>query len=235
MAPGRCRCRRAVQVSHSHNRSELPLGPGWSYPSHQCPTARRLSTLTERHDLTTMSFLQHWFRFCSPLPAFLIALLFCYMIFYRTREPMPPRRGLPFDVLVTNAWELQAYLSGGRLTSVDLIHAYTAQVAKYDGQLRAIISKCPDNILLEHAKRLDDERATGKIRGPLHGIPILIKASAQDSSEVSKRRMLKADCHQDNINTHPDLKMGTTCGSLALVGSRPRKHAIIVQKARNSS
>lgn len=71
-----------------------------------------------------------------------------------------------------------------------------------------MIQTAPEALLRERAKTLDEERAAGKPCGPLHGIPILLK---------------------DNIDTHPDLGMGTTCGSFALLHAKPKANAPLVE------
>ncbi|KAH6716462.1 amidase signature domain-containing protein [Leptodontidium sp. MPI-SDFR-AT-0119] len=77
-----------------------------------------------------------------------------------------------------------------------------------DAYLHAVLELCPEPY--RRADFLDEERRAGLVRGPLHGIPILLK---------------------DNIATHASLGMNTTGGSLALVGSRPKKNAEIVDKS----
>ena len=113
------------------------------------------------------------------------------------------------DPLIVDAKELQELLTRGSLTSVDLIDIYTQQIREHDDYLKAVISSGPEDVLLEAAQRLDQERSQGKLRGPVHGIPILIK---------------------DNIDTHPDLGMQTTAGSFALAQSMPSKNARVVDK-----
>jgi amidase len=74
-------------------------------------------------------------------------------------------------------------------------------------RLNAAISLAPVEQLRSHAITLDEERAQGKVRGPLHGIPILIK---------------------DNIMTEASLGMDTTCGSYALKGAKAKINADVV-------
>src|SRR4051812_209858 len=69
--------------------------------------------------------------------------------------------------------ELQAAMAAGQITSADLVDAYLARIAAYDGRLNAIRVLAPD--ARAQAERLDAERAAGHVRGPLHGIPILVK------------------------------------------------------------
>jgi amidase len=81
-------------------------------------------------------------------------------------------------LLTASATELQALLQNGDLTSVQLVEACLNQIAKYDQSgptLRAIVSTPPEEHILSVAERLDKERAAGRIRGPLHGIPIIVK------------------------------------------------------------
>ena len=106
--------------------------------------------------------------------------------------------------------QLQADLTAGRATSVDLVRAYLARIAATDRRgptLRAVVALNPD--ALAQARALDAERKAGHIRGPLHGIPILIK---------------------DNIETAD--AMPTTAGSLALAANLTRRDAPVVARLR---
>ena len=82
---------------------------------------------------------------------------------------------LEFDPLTATASQLQDLLSSGKLTSVELCQAYFDQIAQHDHYLKAILSVSPT--ALSQAAALDEERMQGHIRGPLHGIPILVKVS----------------------------------------------------------
>ncbi|KAK1833216.1 amidase signature domain-containing protein [Podospora conica] len=118
------------------------------------------------------------------------------------------------QLLTASAAELQALLHSGDLTSVQLVKACLNQIAKYDRSgptLRAIVATPSKEEVLSIAARLDKERAAGQVRGPLHGIPIIVK---------------------DSINTDPSLGMPTTLGSYAFDKSRPRGNAVVVQTAR---
>jgi len=108
--------------------------------------------------------------------------------------------------------QLQDMLATGKLTSVELVQAYKARIEAIDWSgptLRSVIELNPD--AEDIARSLDEERQAKGPRGPLHGLPILIK---------------------DNIDT--DDKMHTTAGSLALVGSKPQKDAFVVEKLREA-
>jgi amidase len=98
-------------------------------------------------------------------------------------------------------------MRSGVMTSRAIAEAYRARIAEMDHDLRAVIELNPDALTIADA--MDAERKNGKIRGPLHGIPIFIK---------------------DNIATAD--KMETTAGSLALVGARPPRDAFIVERLR---
>ncbi|KAJ5672228.1 hypothetical protein N7507_001355 [Penicillium longicatenatum] len=113
------------------------------------------------------------------------------------------------DLLTIDAKALQALLSAGEVTSLGLVRQYVAQINDHDEKLHAMIRITPNDLLEEAAKSLDQERAAGKTRGPLHGIPIIIK---------------------DNIATHPSLGLPTTCGSLSLLSSKPKKNAEIIDQ-----
>lgn len=108
--------------------------------------------------------------------------------------------------------ELQAAMRNGRTTSQKLVKAYLRRISEIDRagpRLRSIAEVNPDALRIAH--RLDDERRRKGPRGPLHGIPVVLK---------------------DNIATTD--KMETTAGSLALAGSRPRKEAYVVTKLREA-
>jgi amidase len=84
---------------------------------------------------------------------------------------------LLFNPLTATACELQRSLSDRKFNSVYLIKVYLAQIQKHNNYLHAVISTAPKANLLAKAAELDAERAAGKIRSPLHGIPILVKVS----------------------------------------------------------
>ncbi len=108
--------------------------------------------------------------------------------------------------------DLQSAMSLGRVTSVDLVHAYLDRIARFDKSgptLNAIIELNPEAEAI--AAALDRERKEKGPRGPLHGIPILLK---------------------DNIDTGD--KMMTTAGSLALVGAPAPKDSVIAQRLRDA-
>ena len=92
--------------------------------------------------------------------------------------------------------ELQALMSSGQMSSRELTKAYLSRIARLNPTLGAVIETNPQAIGI--AARLDGERRAGRVRSPLHGIPILLK---------------------DNIAT--DDAMQTTAGSLALMGTGP--------------
>src|SRR6266436_3828446 len=103
--------------------------------------------------------------------------------------------------------QLQALMSSGALTSVQLTNNYLNQIAKFNSLLHAVIETNPDALAI--AKKLDTERQSGQLRGPLHGIPILVK---------------------DNLATAD--QMQTTAGSLALVGSIVPSDSVVVNRLR---
>ncbi|MEZ5285030.1 MAG: amidase family protein [Vicinamibacterales bacterium] len=93
----------------------------------------------------------------------------------------------PFSVVETSIPDLQEALSSGRITSRQLVLAYLARIATYEDRLNAIITVNPH--ALEEADRLDAERAAGRVRGPLHGIPVALKDNIHttDVRKVDRR------------------------------------------------
>ncbi|KAL5598149.1 hypothetical protein FOBRF1_011942 [Fusarium oxysporum] len=118
------------------------------------------------------------------------------------------RRTLP-DLLTVDAKTLASGLTNGHFTSVDLVERSLEMIQKHDKYLHAMLSIVPKDQLRQRAEALDKERKDGKVRGSLHGIPIVIK---------------------DNIATVPELGMETTCGSWALHGMTPTANADLVDK-----
>lgn len=117
------------------------------------------------------------------------------------------------DLNLATIADLQAALTDGRITSVQLVDAYLARIAAFDqapstGPLNAIRHLNPT--ARDQATALDAERAAGHVRGPLHGIPILLK---------------------DNINTFDE---PTTAGSIALELNVPPKDATVTQRLRDA-
>lgn len=117
-----------------------------------------------------------------------------------------------FKLDETTIDELQQQMSNGALTSVAITNLYLKRIEEIDKNgphLNSVIQLNPDALLI--AASLDAERKAGRLRGPLHGIPVLIK---------------------DNITTAD--KMMTTAGALALEGNIGTKDAFIVQKLREA-
>lgn len=102
---------------------------------------------------------------------------------------------------------LTAGLNRRQFTTVDLVKAYLARIAEVNDTLHAVTEVNPDALAI--AAGLDAERAAGSVRGPLHGIPILVK---------------------NNIATYD--KMNTTAGSWALLGAKMPRDATVAQKLR---
>jgi amidase len=121
--------------------------------------------------------------------------------------PPPPA---PFELEEVTAAQLQAGMASGRWTSRRIVEQYLERIAALDRagpSLHAIIETNPDAVSL--AEALDRERSAGRTRGPLHGVPVLLK---------------------DNIDTAD--RMTTTAGSLALEGSVPPRDSHVAERLR---
>ncbi len=126
-------------------------------------------------------------------------------------QPSSPERAGPLEVAEATIPELQEAMASGRTTAVELVEAYLARIAAYDQQgprLNTIIRLNPE--APAEAEALDQERAAGTVRGPLHGIPIILK---------------------DNYDT---ADMPTTASSVALAGLIPPDDAFQVRKLREA-
>ena len=121
----------------------------------------------------------------------------------------------PFELEEITIGELQDGMKSGKFTARALVEKYLARIDEVDTPrkdkqgpaVNAVIERNPDALAIADA--LDQERKAKGPRGPLHGIPVLIK---------------------DNIDTAD--KMMTTAGSLALVGAKPPKDSFVAQKLR---
>jgi len=116
----------------------------------------------------------------------------------------------PFELDEITITELQDSMKSGKFSAKSLVEKYTLRIEEIDKRgpaVNAIIELNPDALSIADA--LDQERKAKGPRGPLHGIPVLIK---------------------DNIDTAD--RMMTTAGSLALVGSKPPKDSFVAQRLR---
>lgn len=92
------------------------------------------------------------------------------------------------DVLILTAAQLQRLLEAKVVTSVDIVKLYLAQISKHNHaglHLNAIISIAERDSLLVCAQELDYERSQGKVRGPFHGIPIILKVGPVIDAVIS--------------------------------------------------
>ncbi|MFD2514776.1 amidase [Pontibacter locisalis] len=108
--------------------------------------------------------------------------------------------------------QLQQKYKDGTLTSKEVVQAYLNRIEQIDKNgpaLSSIIAVNPDAVQI--AEELDKERKEGKVRGPLHGIPVVLK---------------------DNIDTHD--KMPTTAGSRALADSYPLQDSYLAKQLREA-
>jgi len=126
-------------------------------------------------------------------------------------QPQGARRAgapAPFSVVEKSISELQAALEQRRITSREIVQQYLARIALYEDRLNAIITVNPK--ALEEAEERDRERAQGRVRGPLHGIPVAVK---------------------DNIHT---TDMPTTGGALVFADLVPPYEATLVKNLREA-
>lgn len=117
-----------------------------------------------------------------------------------------------FELSEMTIAEMQQGLQSGKYTSVKLTELYLTRISEIDQgrhDLKSVIEVNPEALML--AEQMDKERKQGKLRGPLHGIPILIK---------------------DNIDTAD--KMHTTAGSIALADHIATKDAFVVAQLRKA-
>ena len=132
--------------------------------------------------------------------------------FAEAMDSLDARRAAALDGLLANATllDIQQLMAKGELSAAGLVTYYAARIRRYDmGKLNAVMELNPQ--ALEIARELDAERARGRMRGPLHGIPVLIK---------------------DNIATAAG--MHTTAGAWALRTWQPQRDAFLVAQLRKA-
>jgi amidase len=116
------------------------------------------------------------------------------------------------DVEEATLAAVAGWMAAGESSAVELARAYLERIEAVDRagpQLRSVIEVNPE--ALQIAEALDRERAEGHVRGPLHGVPVMVK---------------------DNIDTAD--RMQTTAGSLALVGAKVEQDAPVARKLREA-
>ena len=128
------------------------------------------------------------------------------------RVPGAPRSADDFPFAEATIAELQDAMAAGRTSARGLAEAYLGRIAAIDRAgptLRSVIEENPDALAI--AAERDAERRAGRVRGPLHGIPVLLK---------------------DNVDTGD--RMLTTAGSLALAGRPAPRDAFLVERLREA-
>ncbi|KAJ5107329.1 hypothetical protein N7456_004004 [Penicillium angulare] len=121
----------------------------------------------------------------------------------------PMRHCHGFKLEEASVDDIQARLTNGTFTSVQLLECYLDRIAQTQPYLNAILQHNPDAFHI--AQMLDKERANGKVRGPLHGIPFIVK---------------------DNIASKD--RMETTAGCWALLGSVVPRDSFVVNGMRKA-
>ncbi|KAI9284988.1 amidase signature enzyme [Umbelopsis sp. AD052] len=124
-------------------------------------------------------------------------------------SPFPMAKCNGFQLEEASIDQIQQQLASGRLTSRQLVQCYLNRISTVNPYLHAVIETNPEALAI--ADQLDKERAQGKVRGPLHGIPILVK---------------------DNIATAD--KLNTTAGSYALLGNVVPRDAHVIALLRKA-
>ncbi len=136
-----------------------------------------------------------------------LALLFGPILFGQRRSaPGGAARQTDVRIVEASLADIKAALAEGRVTSRDVVSQYLSRIAIYEDRLNAALAVNPK--ALDEADRLDRERAQGRLRGPLHGIPVALK---------------------DNIHT---IDMPTTGGALAFAGYVPPYEATLTTNLR---
>lgn len=141
-----------------------------------------------------------------------LCLMVVSLISCKQKQKTPAREPIAFIHLESDIMQIQQGYREGSFTIIQVVQAYLDRIEELDRNgpcLNSILQVNPDALAI--AEVLDQEMAAGKIRGPLHGIPVVLK---------------------DNIDTHD--KMATTAGSRALKDSYPLKDSYVAKKLRDA-
>ncbi len=141
----------------------------------------------------------------------ILILIICIQVFWLEQSVEAQNKSYDnFKFQEQDIAKIQQGYKDGSFTIKELVQAYLKRIVEIDKNgphLNSIIEVNPD--VLKIAEALDKEMKAGKSRGPLHGIPVVLK---------------------DNIDTHD--KMSTTAGSRALIGSHPLNDSYVAKKLR---
>src|SRR6266513_2054902 len=137
-----------------------------------------------------------------------LSLLAVVIMSAQAKRGAAPGSRQPFTVVEATIPEMRAAMEQGRVTSHELVQQYLTRIATYEDKLHAAITVNPK--ALDEADERDRERSAGRIRGPLHGIPVALK---------------------DNIQT---TDMPTTGGALAFDGMVPPYEATLTKHLRDA-
>ena len=128
------------------------------------------------------------------------------------KVPAMPKSSAPVELVEASATALAQAMNAGRLSAAALVQACLARIGAIDRRgphLNSVIELNADALAI--ARALDAERKAGRLRGPLHGLPVLLK---------------------DNIATGD--RMSTSAGSIALAGQRATRDAHLVKRLREA-
>ncbi|PYR24275.1 MAG: hypothetical protein DMF98_15990 [Acidobacteria bacterium] len=142
------------------------------------------------------------------IAAVAVSVLAVVMMSAQAKRGAAPGARQPFTVVEATIPEMRAAMEQGRVTSHELVQQYLTRIATYEDKLHAALTVNPH--ALEEADARDRDRASGRTRGPLHGIPIALK---------------------DNIHT---TDMPTTGGALAFEGFVPPYEATLTKNLRDA-
>lgn len=143
-------------VRHVRRSLSVPRHPTNSQNDEHPASSRRTVRSHSRHQSTR-------FRTYGPrhTPQHYIAL---------SKEPLPV-----FDIYTDGIKQLSELLDHGAISSTGIVDTYLRQIDKHNDTLRALVHLAPREEIYRLARRRDLERRLGRCRGPLHGIPLVIK------------------------------------------------------------
>jgi hypothetical protein len=126
----------------------------------------------------------------------------------QAKKGAKPAAAAPFSVVEATIPEMRAAMEQGRVTSRELVRQSLERIALYEDRLNAVITVNPN--ALREAEERDRERAQGKLRGPLHGIPIALKDNSPHDRHADDRRRARFRRLRAALRGHADEEPAAT-------------------------
>ncbi len=171
-------------------------------------------------------------------PPRILSVAVCAFAAACSREPAAPAVTEPFDVVEASILDMRKAMNEGRTTSRRLVETYLTRIALYEDRFNATLHVNAN--ALDEADERDRERADGKVRGPLHGIPIALKDNTAKTKAVVETLDVKTailadktiDAGAIDVDTYADTKTVVLRGSVPTEAQKMKAEMIARDNAK---